>query len=435
MSEKGAMGEKDIAQKTILVLGGSYAGLSAAHYFLKHVLPALPNKESYNVTLVNPSSQFWSRPSAPRGVVSHKLMPLESSFYDIAGGFAKYPEGQFTFLEGTATAMDPTSRTVTVELATTKEAQTIPYYALILATGTRPYSPLLGMHTTHQLGQEAQKAFHAALPTAETIVIAGGGPAGVETAGELAYELNGTAGWFSSKPPHPKAKITVVTSDSKLLPALRPALAKKAEKILAKMGVDVIYNTRVQSVVPVNAGSEDPETLDLSTVTTKTTVTLANGETLSADLYIPATGVKPNTSFVPKTLLNERGYVSNNPATLRVDAAGPLVYAIGDCGSYTRGGVMDIYDAVPVLLTNVKRDLLAPEGEAPKGSDRPYKANMKETQIVPVGRSKGVGAIFGWKVPSIFVWLIKGRDYFASMTPPIVDGSKWNKESKWKMDA
>jgi NADH dehydrogenase FAD-containing subunit len=427
------MSEKS-EQKTVLILGASYAGLSSAHYFLKHVLPVLPESKSYKVVLVNPSTHFFARPAAPRSLVSQKLMPPEKVFYDIAGGFKQYTAEQFTFLQGTATAMDPATRTVTVSLPT-KELQTISYYALILAVGTRPASAILGLQTTHLVAQEAQAAFSKALTEAKTIVIAGGGPAGVESAGEIGHELNGMAGMFSKRPKNIKASITVITSDKKLLPALRPALATKAEKILNKLGVDVIYNTKVQSVTPQGAGELNTATNSIEKVTSKATITLSNGETKEADLYIPATGVTPNTQFIPRTLLNERGFIEMNGSTLRVDGAGERVYAIGDCGSYTRGGVMDIYDAVPVLLTNVKRDLLSPDGKPTSGQDRPYKPNLKETQIVPVGRSKGVGAIFGWKLPSFMVWMIKGRDYFASMTPPIVDGSKWKKESKWKMDA
>jgi NADH dehydrogenase FAD-containing subunit len=427
------MAEKS-EQKTVLILGASYAGLSSAHYFLKHVLPVLPESKSYNVVLVNPSSHFFARPAAPRALVSQKLMPQEKVFYDIAGGFKQYPAEHFTFLEGTATAMDPSTRTVSITLPN-KEVQTISYYSLILAVGTRPVSAILGPQTTHQLVQEAQAAFSKALTEAKTIVIAGGGPAGVETAGEIGHELNGLAGMFSERPKNIKASITLITSDKKLLPALRPALATKAEKFLNKMGVDVIYNTRVQSVTPQGAGEIDTATNTIEKVTSKATVTLANGETKEADLYIPATGVKPNTQFIPRTLLNGRGYVEMNKSTLRVEGAGERVYAIGDCGSYTCGGVMDIYDAVPVLLTNVKRDLLSPDGKPTGGQDRPYNPNLKETQLVPVGRSKGVGAVFGWKLPSFMVWLIKGRDYFTSMTPQIVDGRKWAKESKWKFDA
>lgn len=301
------------------------------------------------------------------------------------------------------------------------------YYALVIATGTAPAWVAHGIHTTHQLTQESQKAFQAALPSAKSIVIAGGGPAGVETAGELGHELNGLAGMFASAPKDPKVKITIVTSDTKLLPALRPAIAKQAEKLLAKVGVDVIYNTRVESVLPVHAGNEDPATLALDTVTTKTTVTLSNGETIAADLYIPAMGVTPNTQFIPKNFLNEKRYVNNNPKTLRIDEAGPNVYAVGDVASYCVGGVMDIYSAIPVLGENMKRDLL---GDKATGADKEYTPNTKETHLVPIGRSKGVGAIFGWKLPSFFVWMIKGRDYFASMAPAVVDGSKWGKIPK-----
>jgi hypothetical protein len=115
------------------------------------------------------------------------------------------------------------------------------------------------------------------------------------------------------------------------------------------------------------------------------------------------------------------------------------VYAVGDVGSYTRGGIPDLFGAVPVAMVNMKRDLLyfASAGDdvdmekTPiKGEDMLYKP-IKVTQVVPIGKSKGVGAAFGWTLPSIMVWVIKGRDYMLSHHPPIVDGSKWDKETKW----
>ncbi|KAI0473354.1 hypothetical protein GGR56DRAFT_675856 [Xylariaceae sp. FL0804] len=39
-----------------------------------------------------------------------------------------------------------------------------------------------------------------------------------------------------------------------------------------------------------------------------------------------------------------------------------------------------------------------------------YRADTKETQLVPMGRSKGDGAAGGFAMPSFLVWLIKGRD-------------------------
>lgn len=433
-------------QKNILILGASFAGLSAAHYFLKHILPSLPDGgKGYHVYLINPSTHWFTRPAAPRTVLPGDLLPYSKSFLKIEDGFKSYSRDTFSLVLGTATAMDASDRTVTVSLREGGD-KVFPYHALIIATGTRTSSPILGLTTNSDDLKAAIDTFRTALPNAKSIVIAGGGPAGVETAGEIGEYLNGAAGWFSSRPAHPKTKITLLAGADKLLPILRPAIAKRAERLLNRVGVDVVYNLQVTGVSPETSGY----TFDTvgGEKSGNTTVHLNNGETLEADIFIPATGVMPNTGFMDKKLLNERGYIETNTTTLRVDAAGPRVYAVGDVGAYTRGGVMDIYNAIPVALTNIKRDLLneanvpasATNGSTnektapsnPRGQDRPYKPNLKETQLVPVGRSKGVGAMFGFKLPSFMVWMVKGRDYFTGMAPPVQLGHKWKKESKWK---
>lgn len=405
----------------IVVLGASWAGLSAAHYTLKHILPKLPNSDAYHVYLIDSSPDFYWRVAGPRAAVSAQLMPDDKVLYPIAPGFAQYDSKHFTFIVGTATAWDPTARSLTLDKAGDQQ-QLLPYHALVVATGTRTPTPLLSLHASAEETKSELSKMRTALTSAQTVLIAGGGPAGVETAGEVGELLNGSPGWFSSGPKSRKATITVVTADSKLLPALRPALASKAEVFLSKVGVDVKKNVRVESTMAAADG--------------QTTVSLSNGETQLVDVYIAATGVRPNTAFVPAHLLTDRGYLSTNAQTLRIDAAGPRVFALGDVGSYTRGGIMDIYDAVPVAMTNLARDLGAYSADkpdaAPAGPDRTYTPNLKETQLVPVGQSKGVGAVFGWKLPSFMVWAIKGRDYMVSNAGSIVEGSKWAKESSWK---
>jgi len=42
--------------KKIVILGGSYSGLSTAHYLLKHAIPNLPTGE-YQVVVVSAASQ------------------------------------------------------------------------------------------------------------------------------------------------------------------------------------------------------------------------------------------------------------------------------------------------------------------------------------------------------------------------------------------
>ncbi|KAJ0267998.1 hypothetical protein COL922a_014834 [Colletotrichum nupharicola] len=68
-------------------------------------------------------------------------------------------------------------------------------------------------------------------------------------------------------------------------------------------------------------------------------------------------------------------------------------------------------DAIPVLAANLKRDLLIAAGQTPPGDDRLLTADEGETHLVPIGRSKGVGAIKGTKLPSFFVWLWSGQNW------------------------
>ncbi|KAE9573551.1 hypothetical protein CGMCC3_g10503 [Colletotrichum fructicola] len=354
------------------------------------------------------------------------MFPQDKLFVDIATAYEQYPVDKFHFVYATATALDYVKWTVSVSLAGQKGDETIGFEALVIATGASTPSPLLGLNGSYEGLRQSWEDFRKALPQAKTIVIAGGGPAGVETAGELGEYLNGRAGLFNSTPEKPKVAITLVTAGTKILPALRPALGQKAERYLAQVGVTVIKNTRVDSVTPSNAGVED--------IGMSATINLSNGQILSADLYIPATGTRPNTSFINPSILTSDGRVETNPSTLRVDKAGPRVYAIGDVSSYARPAVHNILGAVPVLCANIKRDLLLASGktDAAAKDDRVFKEDLRETQMVPIGKSKGVGAAMGWRLPGFLVWLIKGRDYWLWTTAKLWGGEHegvWLKRS------
>ncbi|KAI8628439.1 FAD/NAD(P)-binding domain-containing protein [Xylariaceae sp. FL1651] len=414
-------------KKQILIIGGSYAGVSTAHYLLKHVIPKLPDRESYQVVLISTSSQTMCRPAAPRALLSDTQFPQDKLFVSIPASFVQYGPDSFIFKQGTATALDHENRTVSVHLAMTNDGSStevkITYYALVIATGASTPSPLLGFTRDEAVLKSSWAAFRKALPNAKHIVVAGGGASGVEVAGELGEYLNGRAGWLSSTMPNPKVQITLLSGGLRILPYLRPAIAQKAETYLAKVGVRVVNKARVSTVVPATAGTED--------VTADATLTLDNGEELHADLYIPAIGAIPNTAFVPEALRRPDGRVDTNASTLRVVKAGERVYAIGDAASAARPAIHNIFSMVPVLCTNIRRDLLLAMGRAPQtvGEDRVFNEDIRETQLVPIGKSQGVGAAMGYKLPSFLVWLIKGRDYWLWTTGNLWSGKHWAKES------
>ncbi|KAJ5557093.1 hypothetical protein N7494_001008 [Penicillium frequentans] len=408
--------------KNIVILGGSYAGISTAHYLLKHAIPKLSDSHSYQVVLVSASSEIICRPACPRAMISDDLLSQEKLWVSIPEVFKNYPVSNFRFEHARAEHVDHANRTVSIRYEKEEEDEkTIPFHALVIATGCSTPSPLLGLNKDSTELRAQWALFRDAMMKAKSIVIAGGGPAGVETAGELGEYLNGQPGWFAGKLENPKVDITVVTSASQILPLLRSSIALKAEDYLARVGVTVIKGTKVTGVTPPESGT------DLA-LPTKATVSLSDETELNADIYIPAVGMTPNTSFLDKSLLMSDGRVETNHSTLRVDKAGDRVYAVGDVGSYARPAVHSILNAVPVVCANIKRDLLLAAGDE-AGAERSFKEDTRETQMVPIGRSKGVGAAMGYRLPSFLVWLIKGRDYWLWTTGDLWSGKQWEKES------
>ena len=407
-----------------VVLGGSGAGLGIAHSFLKHIGPELKKLgKTYHVYIVDSSSHFFWNTGSPRSLVSATLLPADKLFASIADGFKSYDSSLYTVIHGTAESWNVGGRTVTIKLADGENIQTLPYYALVLATGARTPSPATSLHGNYTITKATIADLNKKLASAMSVIVSGGGPTSVETAGEVGHFLNGSAGWFSSRPSNPKAKVTVITKADRLLPVLSKPRALTAETFLNKVGVDVVYNVSVVSSITDADG--------------KTTVSLSNGEQWTADVYIPAWGTTPNSEYVPADLKNDRGYIKTNGTTLRADAAGPRVYVAGDVGDYSRGGFHNLYGAIPVLITNIKRDLLAAAASdkldaKPEGPDRPFTPNNSETQAVPIG-PRGVGALNGWAIPSFLIWLLKGRDYMIGNIPATVNGDMVKKENtQWK---
>lgn len=330
-------------------------------------------------------------------MVSAQEMRHSDSFVPIMDGFKQYTalKDSIVFHQATASSIDTNGRTVKLNLATGGE-ETLGYYALIIGTGTCSPTAATTLHGDHTVSIKALDEMNVKLQNAKEVVIGGGGPVGVESAGEIASHLKG------------KAKITLVTGSDKLLPVLRRSLSQKAQKQLETLGVKVLYSVKV---IGTDEGADG-----------KTVVKLDNGESIVADVYLPAIGMTPNTAFLPDSLKQSNGYVKTNPKTMRVDEAGARVYAVGDVAGVDKGGVMNLHNTIPVWGANFNHDVLGG-----KVAEKQYNYKNPETQMVPVGAKTGVGAFNGWSIPAFAVSFAKGKDYMISMIPKITEGKQWAK--------
>lgn len=432
----------DKSNHEIVVLGGNFGGLGAAHYLLRHVIPVLEqldNSRAFHITIVTPNTRFFFKPASPRSALQPNLLAESKLWRPLADAFKRYPAGYVKLVQAFAVGLDASARTVTVQQVSptlgteAQEQQTIAYDSLIISTGTTSASPLWSLHRDEKLTSEAFRAVQKSLPKAKTILIAGGGPLGVEAAGEIA-----TA--------YPNAKVTLLSGDARLLYRLKEGTSQKAQAYLEqKLGVVVIHNARVvRSKFKTPSEGEKAQTIPLS-----------DGSTHSADLYIDATGGVPNSQFLPRKWLDETGRVITRDNYFRVQGSGHRdadaegIYALGDIVAGSSNTISELDAMVPVLCSTLGLDIAdyykLPMEEAGNcgllqsllavlpwigsGRSRVLKQKefkpMKDTIVVPIGTNGGVGQIFGWQVPSWLVKMVKAKTYFIELVDPIVLGEKW----------
>jgi NADH dehydrogenase FAD-containing subunit len=381
----------------ILILGAHHAGLSLSHYLLKNTIPNLSKltpKVAYHITLVAPHKEWFWNIAAPRVLVKADLIPEDKVYFSIPDAFKSYDAKLFTFTQGKATAVNPETKTVTIVQG--EETKEVAYSTLVIATGTSYNAPYWGINGSETETKTEFAAIQKALATAKTVLISGGGAVGVETAGEIGSHL-------------PSVKVKLVSGGKSLLPKLKPSTSAAAEKRLKALRVTVVHGVK-------STGSKKNED-------GTTTVELDNGTSEIVDVFIDATGGKPNSSFLPSEWLNSNGYVETG-LDLRAKSEG--VYALGDIASPLNASLIGTDDSVRPVASSIALDIAKQYKVT-----GPFKAKsfstMQNTQFVPTGPNGGVGQVMGWGVPSMMVKALKSKSFFVSMVPDRISGKALEK--------
>ncbi|KAK4449936.1 hypothetical protein QBC34DRAFT_448624 [Podospora aff. communis PSN243] len=366
---------------TVVILGGSFAGLHIAHALLKK------NTKDLKVILVSKNSHFYWNLASVRRIIPGVLKD-EDIFKPIAQALKKYPETSYEFIVGTAEAADFDAKSVSVKTAS-GESKTLSYDQLVIATGSHTAGGVpWKAEGSYEEVVDLLKATEEKVKAASHIVVAGAGSTGIEVAGELGYEFGKTK------------EIILLSAGEKLING--DMIAGPAANELKKLNVKIQYNARVSDTRPSAA---DPA---------KTEVVLANGETITTDLYLPTMGLIPNTDYVPAKYLDSNKLVEVEDS-LRVKGT-TNVWAAGDVISKPRAGFMITQKQAAGVSKNLELVLAGKE---------PIVAKPLPMDILAcsVGRSRGAGRMNTFKLPSFGVWLAKGRTMGLNMMPGYIDGS------------
>ena len=384
-------------ETTVVILGAGWAGLPLAHKLLKYTHPKVPS--GLKVILVSPNSHFYWNVAAVRGVIPDTITD-EQLFLPIEPGFAQYPASSFEFVLGKAERLDLEQNTV--QVASNDETQrSFSYDHLVIATGShiRSNLPFKGIGT-HKDTLAALHSLQKQIDGSKSIVISGAGPTGVETAGEIA------AAYGADK------NITLIIRGERVLQASHclPSVSQAVERNLQKLGVKLVHSTQVKDVQTMSAKGEE------DAAGAQTTLTLSNGSTLVADLYLPLFGVQVNTTFLPTSLLDSSGNLLLDK-TMRVVGT-KNVWGIGDVGNL-EPKQFTVTDAQIIhLSTALDSVLTAGEGAQVKE----YKPSGKTMIFITMGKKYATGQIGGWRLWGWIVAYVKGRMLFVDTAAGYVGG-------------
>jgi NADH dehydrogenase FAD-containing subunit len=372
--------------KTVIILGAGWAGLPLAHKLLKYTVPKVPDLK---IVLVSPNSHFFWNVAATRGIIPGEI-PDEHLFIPIAPAFKQHTADKFEFILGAAESVNPNESTVNITLQD-GSSQCLSFDQLIVATGSRLVGNLplkltgtYGAHLTDWHGLQHKVA------EARRIVISGGGPTGVEVAGELAAKYGSTK------------DITLLTSSNELMLSATPSVRRTVSQDLKKLGVKVVYNNSVASV-----------STDTDTDTGETHITMADGSIVKADLHLPFHGVTVNTSFLPVALLDDK---SNLKLDKKMRAVGtPHIWGIGDVGD-TEAKQLTVTDNQIIHLASALHATLT------GGQVSDYVPVSKQMVFASLGKNHGTGQIGNWRLWGFMVNYVKGRSLFVDAAPGYVGG-------------
>ena len=266
-------------------------------------------------------------------------------------------------------------------------------------TGDVPFNNLSSTEETKDTLRQWSKRIQAA----KSIVIAGSGPTGVEIAGELGDE-------YASRG---LKEITLIASgDLPLPPQLSQNVRRAAKAGLEKLKVKVLVNTKVTGTA-TEAGGQ--------------TVLELNGgkQTVKADLFIPAFGFVPNTSFVPPAMLDTSGRIKQN-LYLQAEGHGNI-FVVGDAGNLEERTGLNGERQIQHLVKIIDAELL---GQGVEGAGE-YKIDPKIMMGVSLGKTGGTGQVGTWRLWSFLIWFAKSRYLGTDYAHAFVKGERTLQVKSW----
>ena len=388
-------------RKRVLILGGGFGGLYTALQLEKE----LARNNDADVTLVNRENFFLFTP------MLHEVAASDLDLTHIVNPIRKMLR-LVKFFDGDVESVNLQNRTVTVSHGLEHHHHVLEYDHLVIAHGsiTNFYNlPGLQSHalTMKSLGDaiELRNRLIEHLEEADfecsagvrdqllTVVVAGGGFAGVETVAGVNDFLREALPFY----PHlseENLRVVLVHSGPVILPELGEKLGGYAQKKLAQRKVEILIDTRVKRASELG-------------------VELGDGTLIPTRTLVWAAGTSPNPLLETLPCKKDRGRIIVNEA-MEV-AEWPGVWALGDCAQVPDGKAGKYYPPTAqhalregkVLAQNIVADI---RGDR----KRPFVFSALG-QLAAIGRRTGVANILGFQFSGFIAWWLWRSIYLSKL--------------------
>ncbi|MDN5918817.1 MAG: FAD-dependent oxidoreductase [Pseudonocardia sp.] len=326
----------------VLVLGAGFAGTAAAIQLAARV----KDREDVGVTLVNPQERFTERLRLHMTATGQPT--AEMSIPELLEGTGAQ------FVRGWVTAVDADAKTVRID-----DDRVLHYDTLVYGLGSVADTAAVpgvedGAYTLNSARDAELLADRLARLGRGTVLVAGSGLTGVESAAEIAER-------------HPGLNV-VLLGRQEPGAAMNPKPRAYLRAALERLGVRVRSGVEVVQVLP-------------------DAVELAGGESVAADVVLWTSGTRVSQlAAVAGLAVDERGRVVTDTALRSVSH--PDVYAVGDAAAIRQGyGVMHgtCQGGMPTGVHAAVSIVRARNGKRPK----PFRFGYYHTPV-SLGRNDGV---------------------------------------------
>ena len=394
--------QRDASKRRILILGGGFAGA----YTALHLEKRLAGAPDVEIVLAAKENFVLFTP------MLHEVAASDVELTDVVQPLRKMLRGTRVLIVEVESIDLPKKR---VRLLQRDLAQTfdLSYDQLVLAVGAVPNFyriPGIEEHavTMKTLGDAIllRNRMIEALDVAAshpdeterkamlTVVVAGGGFAGAETAGAVNDLLREAIKFY----PHLREdmlRIVLVHAGDVILPELSESLGRYAQNLLGRRGVEIRLKTAVTGYDGKN-------------------VTLNDGAKISTRLVIWTAGITPSPLLSRLPCATERGRILVNACLQAPEWPG--VWALGDCalvpdplnpGKFYPPTAQHAIRQAAVLANNIVAGMRGQELQ-------PFRFKTLGL-LAAIGRHAGVAEVFGVKFSGIIAWWLWRAIYLSKL--------------------